>query len=667
MKTMNSVTKMLLGIAASAATMGMSAAGATAPRPAFDLVFDELNAAGAVADHSGNGRDGVLKGGAKIVSTERGPCLELDGKTGCVLVKNSAELHPENGFTLVITLHPDAFPRQLESLYQQTAQNLDGFLFKSKDVLLGRNGTGYTSTEINPYNPWESETRGLALAEAWQQVACVYQLGNSPDSGKPGFRRSLYLNGKLSGEWFSEGKPERGSNSWLVGAGVAGDAEAGKDNKWCFGGRIGRARVFETALTPQQIAALAMDDAYLDVLLKPQAAGGTVDARVSQRLDALEANVRAMTGQSGAEAAWLTSALRKLGGYAPPADLFSAEVERAETVLASGTGFSPEAWNAQSTLLKIFATERLGAAVRVDPGNSKCSLFGLYDLGARREVLGNQQALWQLDFSAAAKQPALRLDDMNAAVTSRVEPLGRNSFRIVWTTRGAAPKLTARSTFALKGARIEADFALDNASPALLDEVTFPVYRLAKLPGAADYVAYPHNGHGVEYKDPVTRTFGFEGLYPGAFAFMPRSCSMQFGAYYNRNEGVYFASEDPQARSKHMGIHGIAGELEVTCRWWVGCPGLKGGNSFAASGPGALELYRGDWFEAGQIYKNWLAAKAPWWPGPKPRADWPAWYRDLCVSAKTDTREADFLVRQSAKLRNYFGVPLNVRAYDTDL
>jgi hypothetical protein len=76
------------------------------------------------------------------------------------------------------------------------------------------------------------------------------------------------------------------------------------------------------------------------------------------------------------------------------------------------------------------------------------------------------------------------------------------------------------------------------------------------------------------------------------------------------------------------------------------------------SGKAVIELYKGKWFEAGRLYKRFLANHAKWWIKDLPRTSTPQWYRNnaMWICASSGRRAAQELLY----LHKYFEIPLTV-------
>ena len=123
-----------------------------------------------------------------------------------------------------------------------------------------------------------------------------------------------------------------------------------------------------------------------------------------------------------------------------------------------------------------------------------------------------------------------------------------------------AEKIKAFSHVTLKNARLEADFRIDNRNRDIrIENVTFPKVRFRKLDGK-DALTYPSMS-GILINDPTREQFtgGQEGYYPSGRA------NMQFSSYYDEKSGIYFAFEDPLARSKYYSVKGHRND--IVCIW----------------------------------------------------------------------------------------------------
>ena len=214
--------------------------------------------------------------------------------------------------------------------------------------------------------------------------------------------------------------------------------------------------------------------------------------------------------------------------------------------------------------------------------------------------------------------------------------------------------------FELLDGRVESRIRVDNLNKNLrLRNVAWPMASFSRLSGR-DRLLLPYM-NGVEHFNPVETTSTIakqDGIYPSS------SMGLQMGAYYNDDGGVYYALEDPTASAKRITSEGRRGGIDMSFSQDVAiAAGVKGGNSYEQPGTGVIEMFVGDWFAAGQIYKRFLSAKAPWWVEELPRKETPAWFRNNCVCAqlmiylptgRTEDRRRSELLR----LREIFEMPV---------
>ena len=131
-------------------------------------------------------------------------------------------------------------------------------------------------------------------------------------------------------------------------------------------------------------------------------------------------------------------------------------------------------------------------------------------------------------------------------------------------------------------------------------EITSADFR-SELMAHADGTVYPAKG--------------WQGVYPGA-------CPMQFMAYYNGEHGLYFASHDESCRFKLVEWKPEAGGIRLMQQVYID----EDGSDFAYDYDVMLGTFRGDWYEAAEIYRNWLTSSAVLdFPKLKDNPDLPAW------------------------------------------
>ena len=181
----------------------------------------------------------------------------------------------------------------------------------------------------------------------------------------------------------------------------------------------------------------------------------------------------------------------------------------------------------------------------------------------------------------------------------------------------------------------------------MLYSVSFPKVLLNPLTQGGETLIVPY-GCGVAYPKPTSNNIRYSHPYPRAFA------AMQFLAYYDQASGVYIGCEDPCARVKHIDTGASRKNLSADFRWRVPYVAYGQPNPFQPGCHAALELFRGDWYDAGLIYRRELERSgAIWWQKTLPNTDSPDYYRNntFWVSA-TYLGEYD---PNMLALRDYFG------------
>ena len=143
---------------------------------------------------------------------------------------------------------------------------------------------------------------------------------------------------------------------------------------------------------------------------------------------------------------------------------------------------------------------------------------------------------------------------------------------------------------------------------------------------------------------------------------------LQMGAYLNDAGGIYYAAEDPTASAKRIAAFGRRGGIDVSFAQDVALDAeAKGGNSYKQPGVAVLELFAGDWFDAGQIYKRFLAAQAPWWVAKLPRTETPEWFRNNCIFGHFYITKPEQMERRRndiLRFRAYMNMPILLETRD---
>ena len=103
----------------------------------------------------------------------------------------------------------------------------------------------------------------------------------------------------------------------------------------------------------------------------------------------------------------------------------------------------------------------------------------------------------------------------------------------------------------------------------------------------------------IRYADKGYPSKGWEGMYPGP-------CPMQFSAYYGEDGlGMYFASHDAKCNVKAIEYHAVE-DGKAICLENKLFVGETDTTSYCYEYEVVLGVFSGDWYDAAEIYRNWL-------------------------------------------------------------
>jgi hypothetical protein len=156
---------------------------------------------------------------------------------------------------------------------------------------------------------------------------------------------------------------------------------------------------------------------------------------------------------------------------------------------------------------------------------------------------------------------------------------------------------------------------VENAGSTLVRALRYPLITLNPHPSGGDsYLMMPlFEAHGVIRNPhrwmPSPYPELFAGLHEsGLFGRSPGNLSAQFIAYYHAGAGLYSAVYDAKGWLKELVAEPVGGKVRLSwCNYFPELP--------AAHLPVDYEIvlanFRGDWYDAADIYKLW-ARKQPW-------------------------------------------------------
>ena len=583
----------------------------------------------------------ILKDGAKI---ENG-ILKLNGKKGYAEFKHSTSFDfSDSGMTLVSEV------KLLEEPKKENYIIRDMLFSKGYEFIFASEGTRLYYNFKDPKR-WAATFWGGSTPKRNQyvQFACVVEHLNDITQAEVGYRVSFYINGKIEARGkFMYVKPKHNNQPIQIGCGFGGGT-------WLLNGQIAKAAVYNKPLTENEISQLMQKSSYVKVVEHDIKA---IDKTLRTKLNSL--TLQTKTPQAKFLMNAVTLALHD--GF----NTQNVDILPNQQLLKSNLSIDDllKQWqNKQTTKgLKVLSNSQIAlVTANKDSNGTGFPIYGLYDKKAQRSIFGRKAFEWEINALTSNKKP---ITFTSFTTPWKIINITKDAVSIQWNV---ANNIKAYSTITLNKNRLESNFKIENTNKNIrIEDVTFPKVRFQKLP-FNDALTYPSMS-GILIKNPTQEQFtgGQEGHYPSGKA------NMQFSVYYDDKSAIYFAFEDPFARSKYYSVKGNNNNIVCTWNSIVGHTPqeTKGGNNFTTSGKFVIELFKGDWFDGGQIYKKFLAEKSIWWIKDLPKTSTPQWYRNLCIRilgvkcsffpkfAKTK--------EEVIKLRKYFELPIGFHWYGWD-
>ncbi len=299
-----------------------------------------------------------------------------------------------------------------------------------------------------------------------------------------------------------------------------------------------------------------------------------------------------------------------------------------------------------------------------DVRKSGVNLVSLFDLHAERELLAEKPApLWRVELRSASGESTTIEATQEWGHVSVTPTQMAGGYLLLWGQH-SDPRLTdigVRCLVRLNGTRSSWRLSVENHSKTWsVWRVRFPQVALGRIGDSEqdDRLVFPR-GVGELVEAPLTKPVHFVTLYPNGWGTMP------FYAHYDNDCGVYVAMHDPLGGMKDLRVEHEAGANAVTCGFDVPAENMGvAGNNFVTPGAAVLETFRGDWFDAAQIYKRWVEEEAKWCPNTQHAArNTPKWMRDLPLWALTGGTSQEVVGAVKA-FAEFMGVPVAVHWYN---
>lgn len=201
--------------------------------------------------------------------------------------------------------------------------------------------------------------------------------------------------------------------------------------------------------------------------------------------------------------------------------------------------------------------------------------------------------------------------------------------------------------------------------------------------------AYVSVGSGALLKEFNKRSYTFRGKYPTGV-----KVNMAFAALYNpvamdkaadAYNGFYMGIHDPDGTPKFINITG-APQSECAMLSTEVTPNYQrhAGNSFTLPGTMVWQRFSGDWFDATDIYREFVFREAKWLSPLRGRADTPQWLRNtpvwimhfmpnenpdanpfpVTLREKYPDKDSRDWYRLAVKFRQEIGVPVTYHLYN---
>ncbi|MBR7120636.1 MAG: hypothetical protein IKC94_00155 [Lentisphaeria bacterium] len=297
--------------------------------------------------------------------------------------------------------------------------------------------------------------------------------------------------------------------------------------------------------------------------------------------------------------------------------------------------------------LEIF---KLGDSILTVCRRPRAGIVSWYDLRANREMWHYAGKLWSVKIKHGSTATVSSATD--PGVNTQLVSVERSTDNVtfVFSTNAVWGIGEVRGVF--DGKRLEMQLHTVSEPGFIIDTVTFPAFVLQPFRQGRDDLLVPcMSGRVIE--NAVENRASYSSDYPRGY------CSMQLGAYYDAAGGVYFSSEDPTGQMKKLDFLTGSSGLSVAYTFFPGWQYGKDHNEFTTSNC-ALELFRGNWYQAGLIYRRNLEKTSPvWWSAEQPRRSIPQWMQNNLIWVRFEDRKLD----DALKLQEFIGEPLALHWY----
>ena len=559
-------------------------------------------------------KNGKISQGTKILrvvgkeTADADGALEMNGKTDEAFVTGLGKITQTKGFSAELVCKPG----QPEG---NDRSNLicDALICRPGSFCLGRDNRSFCLYHYQDGKMQRLYTGRPVFPEKSNQfhhIAFTCRFHSAPDQGEIWTEIRIWLNGKkVEDKKFDGVRFPEGSDLWVIGnAAMLGKA-------WHLGGELLGGGIYPRVLNETEVRRHVLN--YV-----PQV---TPAFRYPAELTSEQIKLLQNAELTEAErAACMNLAGRRLPDW--------------EKILDSPRKF-----------LLTLGEQQYRLVLLSMPGKARVVSF--YDTVGKRDLLNWNNCFFQLVFQRRGEYFSVTMPEMENDLTA--PPETRNgitefSFR---HTRRDFPALEGSSHWRFNGSRLEYTLDIASKSPeTVIFKAGFPHLNLTSLNHGTDYLVVPQAG-GLLYENAAQRAITYSSTYPRMMT------SMQCGAVYDKDGGIYFSPADPRGRVKDFRYETDTSETSVCIDNPVAFDPDRKSNRFTPGNFAVMEAFRGDWYDAGMLYRGELArTEAVWWRKNLPNTDTPEWFRNntLKLSCRffPDDKTEDFI-----KLRKYLELP----------
>ena len=598
-----------------------------------------------ILDSSANKRNGKIKGQARLVTEDGTKMLSLDGDRDGIDILKSEAINAGDNVTYSATVR---FKDPIDA--PSGNKFYDAVFYKHRQFVLSRrgknfycnfhNGSSWMGSMVSPSNL-------KLISNKWYNLILSFNYHNVPSQGEIWTTAKLYVDGRcVASKTAPYSKPA--NRKYLLQLGKADGFGRG----WDLHGDIARAAVYSKTLTEKEIQKIVLNDK----LVKP---GFEIPRELTQNQQQVIDNLNKIAKKELKQDALATTKaiISSLKSAALTGDK-QVNFERSATLIKNiiSKNTTSEAilklWNKNSNI-KVLKTN--SATLSLLSGD-RFYLLNMYGLKTSRETFRPDSLVWKCSVINNGKSYNFHSNSKSLEAVLIKKPYKTNNtwkFSVQWTKKSTSKntiQLTAISNFNFQNRRLSYDLKIESKNKnSLVNQITFPCASLKGYSSTDAKMLVPIMS-GVVSPSPLKNVFSYSGYYPTGY------CSMQLGAYYDNKSGIYFATEDPYASSKSVVFQADPNGIKVDYIW------KNGSNSFNSRSNAVFEIFNGNWYDAGLIYRKWLTRlNPPWWTKSLPRKDSPKWFRDNTLWIRFYNGENS--IEQLKKIYEYMKLPFAVHWY----